>query len=43
MKATIPKNWKPGNPEAIAKWMEKLPPVYNFDEVIDNDREYYSR
>lgn len=37
---TAPASWKPNNPEAIARWMKKLPVVYDIEEVKKIDRKY---
>lgn len=39
----IPPNWKPGNHKAIAKWMERLPGVRDFDNLKTNDDNYDKR
>lgn len=31
----IPKNWKPGNHKAVARWMENLPPVYDIAGALE--------
>ena len=45
MKATIPPNWDPNNPQALKKWMEKLPDVYSqkhldLEKMYKTDRKY---
>jgi len=40
MKVTIPKNWRPGDTEAMNKFFDKLPIVYNLDEVMEIDKRY---
>lgn len=36
----IPPGWQPGNPKAIAKWMEKLPPNKEIETLIKRDNYY---
>jgi hypothetical protein len=36
----FPKNHNPHNPEAIRKWMDKLPAVYDYDAKEENDKKY---
>ena len=36
----IPKNWKPGDHAAIAKWMERLPTVRDFETIKKIDENY---
>lgn len=36
----IPENWQPNNSKAIAKWMEKLPPVHDFETIKTIDENY---
>lgn len=40
MKRTVPKNWKPNNSQALTKWMDSLPIVYDLEQVIAIDDNY---
>jgi hypothetical protein len=36
----IPDKWKANDPKAIKNWMEKLPAVRDWNNVIENDKKW---
>jgi hypothetical protein len=40
MKKVTPENWNPNDPEAMQKWMNKLPNVYDLNTALENDKKW---
>lgn len=37
---TIPKNWNPKEPEAVKKWLDKLPIPYDLKKCMEADEKH---